>query len=172
MNKKTKTILMKYSFYGLIFSLSGCVATPEVPSRYEIARLAEEQQKAEELERYNEAQVWVKSLPEENADYGPYPKEYKSIIEKYLSRILKDPDSVKISKISKPRKEHEIDNQFTKSATYGYSTCVWLNAKNSYGGYTGEKVYWFLIRNNYVSSYDTGLSPIYIGRSKNCEDGE
>ena len=118
-----------------------------------------------------EADTWKKTLPDDKADYGPYPTEYKLIINSYLRSILKDPDSAKISKISKPRKEHKIVNQFKKEAIYGYSSCVFLNAKNSYGGYVGEKPYWFFIRNGRVIDSSDNMGQIYIGRSKNCTDG-
>lgn len=118
-----------------------------------------------------EAEAWKKTLPDDKADYGAYPADYKSIISSNLRSILKDPDSAKISRISKPRKEHKIVNQFTKKVNYGYSSCVFLNAKNSYGGYVGEKPYWFFIRNGRVLESSDNMSPIYIGRSKDCTDG-
>lgn len=118
-----------------------------------------------------EANAWVKTLPPVNADYGDYPAEYKKIVARYLRGVLKDPDSAKIAKISKPRKEHIIDNKFKKQATYGYSSCALFNAKNSYGGYVGEKTYWFFIKNGSVITASDDMGAIYIGRSKNCADG-
>lgn len=37
--------------------------------------------------------------------------------------------------------------------TTGYATCVIVNAKNSYGGYTGEKTYRITIRDHQVIEY-------------------
>lgn len=78
-----------------------------------------------------------------NADYGLYPKNYEQIIKNNLNSTLKDPDSAKIDFLGDPQK-------FYHFRKYGYATCINLNAKNSYGGYSGyEKVYFF-IRDNVV----------------------
>ena len=50
-----------------------------------------------------------------SADYGTYPEHYEQQIHQYLNDTLLDPDSAKI-RIAPPRK---------------------VNAKNTYGGYTG-----------------------------------
>lgn len=163
---------IKYLSWCLIAFLAGCVSVPEASRRNEIADSFEDKRDIEFFRRDAEAGVWIKTLPDENADYGRYPKDYESIVHNHLSLILKDPNSVRISKITKPRKEHKITDKLKKEAVYGYSTCVWLNAKNSYGGYVGENLYWFLIRNDYVTHYDIGSAPIYIGRGKNCKDGD
>jgi len=118
-----------------------------------------------------EANAWVKTLPPADANYGPYPTEYKQIVTKYLRGILKDPDSAKIAKISKPREEHKINSKYKKQAIYGYSSCALVNAKNSYGGYVGERPYWFFIKDGSVIEASDDMGAIYIGRSKNCADG-
>ena len=120
--------------------------------------------------------TWTSALPAVNADYGTYPEDYQSLIKKYFLKTLKDPESVRYSEFSIPRKEHAIKNAKEHLAVYGYSACVLVNAKNSYGGYTGNKQYWFLFRNGeIVRNKDTSAKyfgrRIYIGRPINCQNG-
>ncbi len=57
-----------------------------------------------------------------------------------------------------------------KSPVFGYSLCV--NAKNSYGGYTGNQLHWVFIKNNQVKRIqDTTQFPyrvIFIGHDITC----
>jgi len=128
-------------------------------------------------ERDRIADAWKQTLPAPNADYGTYPADYEVVIKAYMETTLKDPESARYSDFSKPRKEHIITNVDAKEATYGYSACVLVNAKNSYGGYTGNHRYWFflrdgkIIRNNDVDSGYFGKI-IYQGRNVNCQDGD
>ena len=68
-------------------------------------------------------------------------------------------------------KEHVITNQFKKEADYGYSVCSDVNARNSFGGYTGMKTRWFLIRNGTIVRSNKPRYHIYIGRPYRCIDG-
>lgn len=110
------------------------------------------------------------TLPEPNANYGSFPMNYDALIKAYMEDILKDPESARYSHFTFPRKEHAIEKH---RAIYGYSSCVMINAKNSYGGHTGNTLFWFffqngqIIRMNNVSEIDI----IYIGHPINCEDG-
>lgn len=80
--------------------------------------------------------------------------------------------SVIYGRISKPRKEHAVTNQFRREVVHGYSVCASVNAKNSYGGYTGQKQRWFLIRKSQIiRTNETKFGEIYIGHRINCEDG-
>lgn len=119
------------------------------------------------------------TLPSPNANYGSPPKNYKKLIRDYMSKQLKDPDSAKYSNFSIPRKEHIIHKTgryiTENDVYYGYSACVQVNAKNSYGGYTGNEPYWFFFYKNQIMrvkkiSSEFGSS-IYIGRNVNCQDG-
>lgn len=106
-------------------------------------------------------------------DYGRYPTNYEEIVKPWYQTHLKDPDSAKFVSFSKPRKENAVINVDKKEAAYGYSTCVSVNAKNSYGGYTGAQTTWFLIRNDQiVTTRDMRLGIIYRGHPINCADGE
>jgi len=49
---------------------------------------------------------------------------------------------------------------------YGYATCYAINAKNSFGGYTGEKTHYILIKNDIVIKHVYGKGGQYdIGES-------
>lgn len=107
----------------------------------------------------------------EGADHGAYPDNYQDIIKKWYMSNLKDPNSAIFVAFSKPRKEHAIADQFKKVAVFGYSACASVNSKNSYGGYTGAKSYWFLIRNGIIIRTQDPKHHIYIGHEASCEDG-
>jgi hypothetical protein len=107
------------------------------------------------------------------ADFGPYPLNQEELIKQWSLTNLKDPESVRYSTFSKPRKEYIIENY---NPVYGFSVCVGINAKNSYGGYTGTTVFWFFIRDsklvrvkNTTEKYIGEI--ISVGHKCNCEDG-
>lgn len=80
------------------------------------------------------------------ADYGLYPHDYETIIKTYMSRVLKDPDSGRFEFLNAPKTAwNKLDG-----LQYGYAVCANINAKNSYGGYTGFQMSYFLIRNGRV----------------------
>lgn len=113
---------------------------------------------------------YKRTLPEQNADYGTYPSDYQDLIRSYMVKTLKDPDSVRYTDFTTPRKEHAIEN---KKAIYGYSACVLVNAKNSYGGYVGNQQYWFFFQNGKLirsQNVTTGFKIIYLGRPINCQN--
>ncbi|WP_416413760.1 hypothetical protein [Pantoea sp. App145] len=111
----------------------------------------------------------VRNINLETADVGIEPKKYKPLVENAIKDLLKDPDSAKFSDFTQPRKEVMVQNsQFV----YGYSTCVFVNAKNSYGGYVGKQLYWVFIRNNEVLRVTNTNGEfgqiIFVGRPINC----
>ena len=75
-----------------------------------------------------------------SADYGTYPNDYEQQIRQYLNDTLLDPDSAKI-RITPPRKVfkiYETDDRPSQPKYYPcYLVCAEVNAKNTYGGYTG-----------------------------------
>lgn len=117
----------------------------------------------------NEFSQAVKNINLETADVGTQPNNYQALVESAVREKLKDPDSAKFSNFTNPRKEVMVENH---NFIYGYSTCVLVNAKNSYGGYTGNQLYWVFIRNDKVlriqntSGAYGGL--IFRGRAINC----
>jgi len=125
----------------------------------------------------NDADVaaWRATLPEPGADYGSYPTNYQNAIETAFVRQLKDPDSAKFSDFTAPKHDQMVQVEYAthgvgvnKTAVYGYSSCVSVNAKNSYGGYTGNKQYWFLIRNGQVMRTEPAGGLVYIGHGATC----
>lgn len=107
-----------------------------------------------------------------NADYGPRPENYEALIKEWAEQNLKDPESARYGKISKPRKEFMVANL---KPSFGWSVCADINAKNSYGGYTGAITHWFLIRDGKIERAQSseGFPGRMISRGHyiNCEDG-
>lgn len=114
--------------------------------------------------------AWRESLTSGKQDHGKYPSRYAALVRKWFTGTLKDPYSAKYGRISKPRKEHAIE---AGEGIFGWSVCATVNAKNSFGAYTGNAVFWFLIVNNEIvrSKELEGDDEIYIGRPVNCADG-
>lgn len=103
-----------------------------------------------------------------SADYGLYPKDYEEIIKSYMNNILKDPMSAQYTFLGAP----QIAWTAYGGKKFGYGTCVRINAKNSFGGYTGNQLSYFLIRNGSVVTalVGTANNPIYQGMiSGACE---
>jgi hypothetical protein len=71
------------------------------------------------------------------------PDNYRQLVAADLHKTLKDPRSIQDAEISPP----------LKNSSEGTSVCVRLNAKNSYGGYTGIKSYTFFFRDKALSDY-------------------
>jgi hypothetical protein len=116
-----------------------------------------------------ETDAWAHTLPVSGADYGSYPSNYQGIIKKSLARTLKDRNSAKYSEFTEPVKEYAIENATEKKAIYGYAVCVLVNAKNSYGGYTGNERHWFFIRNGeVVREMAEGETLISMGHKTSC----
>lgn len=71
------------------------------------------------------------------AVYEPLPGDYQARIQALMETRLKDPDSAKY-KFLAPRKSYTESTRH-----FGYVVPVEVNAKNSYGGYTGYKPHYF-----------------------------
>lgn len=84
-------------------------------------------------------------------DYGPYPMDHKKVIERHLDMVLKDPGSKQIEWLKGPSPMYnKAGPMFGGGIKAGYAVCAFVNARNSYGGYTGSKLSWFLINNDRV----------------------
>ncbi|EGT5762269.1 hypothetical protein ACKTG8_003206 [Cronobacter sakazakii] len=146
--------------------LTGCapgyVYTP--PSKVEYDKTMQEAKRkdAEFAEK-------VKNINLDTADVGVKPKDYQSLVESAIREGLKDPDSAKFYDFTSPRKEVMVEQG---DFVYGYSTCVYVNAKNSYGGYVGKQLYWAFIRNNQVlrvtNTAEAYGDIIFVGRPITC----
>lgn len=85
------------------------------------------------------------------AVYEPLPGNYKEQIQTMMEARLKDPDSAKY-KFFDPRKS------FTESTRhFAYVVPVGINAKNSYGGYTGYEMYYFAYYNSIFKDVTNGV---------------
>lgn len=113
-----------------------------------------------------------------NANYGPYPMDYAALVKSWGTENLKDPESARYGKISKPRKEYMVANL---QPFFGFSVCAVINAKNSYGGYTGSQTHWFLIRDGKIAraqNTERAIAGIVPGTTisrdhpVNCNDGD
>lgn len=82
-----------------------------------------------------------------SAYYGDKPDDYQEMIKGYIKATLKDPDSAKFTWLNDPKKGWYMWRGKTK---YGWVVCVAVNAKNSYGGYTGNKAYYHLLQGNNI----------------------
>lgn len=93
-----------------------------------------------------------------SANYGVLPDDYQQQIKKYMSSILKDPESARYT-FEPPFKAYSQDGSLSSTAggvVYGYAAGVQVNAKNSYGGYTGNQLYVFMFSNGVM--YDTTMN--------------
>lgn len=77
-----------------------------------------------------------------SSDTDPSPPDAKAIVLAHKARLWKDPDSIKSASITAPRRH----------MGFMWHVCVRLNAKNSFGGYTGE-------RDSILGMYDDGTPP-------------
>ncbi|MGP3038387.1 hypothetical protein [Serratia nevei] len=81
-----------------------------------------------------------------SASYGELPKDYQEKIKNHFNSTLKDPYSAQY-KFMPTFKGYSQDGQWSPSGgkvTFGWVSPVLVNAKNSYGGYTGDQKYVFI----------------------------
>lgn len=147
----------------------GCVALPLVAIALLLTACAPSQQMREAQQKDAEFAESVKNINLETADVGNKPENFQSLVESAIRGQLKDPDSAQFSGFTEPRKEVMVEKS---NFVYGYSSCVFVNAKNSYGGYTGKQLYWAFIRNGQVlrikNTNDAYGNIIFVGRPVNC----
>lgn len=103
------------------------------------------------------------------ADYGSYPTDFEQIIKNHMQATLKDPESARYQFLNSPKSGW---NSFG-GLKYGYVVCAYINAKNSYGGYVGNRISYFLLKNdrvidtmhgdgNYVEAMVQGRCKVFI----------
>jgi hypothetical protein len=86
-----------------------------------------------------------------NADYGAYPDDYEEIIKNYMVTVLIDPESARYRYLNKPR----TGWRRVEGLKFGYLICAYVNAKNHYGGYAGEHLFYFMIKNGNVINHES-----------------
>ena len=84
-----------------------------------------------------------------DAEYGFPPEDVRAVISSHLRAHLKDPYSAQVDSIRGPGKVY-VRNGLLVPNSWGWGICFNLNAKNSYGGYTGAHVYTLLYRSGTV----------------------
>ena len=90
-----------------------------------------------------------------NADYGACPSDYESQVKNLMKPVLKDPYSAQYS-FGTPYKAYFVDGLLGGNKRYfGYGVDVGVNAKNGFGGYTGEQMYKFFMCNDHIILLDS-----------------
>lgn len=100
-----------------------------------------------------------------SAAYGTLPADYQDQIKNHMSTVLKDPDSARYTFLP-TFKGYAQDGSLSASGggvKYGYVAPVLVNAKNSYGGYTGNQRYVFIFSGGVM--FDTTANDMF-GRVK------
>lgn len=81
-----------------------------------------------------------------SADFGPKPANYEERVKAYMGAVLKDPMSAVYDfrpTLRRAVAKGGLMDNFAKY--YGWVFEVSINAKNSFGGYTGAKTYYFMV---------------------------
>ena len=84
--------------------------------------------------------------PAPGSSFGMYPHNYKELTVEKAESVLKDPESARY-RFEPPRKAYLCSPSSGDVRWQGYLVKVAINAKNSYGGYTGFTPYLVSIRN-------------------------
>lgn len=94
-------------------------------------------------------------------DCGPAPVDYKEQIEALIGFRLKDPESARY-KYSIPEKGCVRSAPLQGSKLYfGWLVNVEVNAKNSYGGYTGYELYQTLFQDGEIVAWSKPPHDLY-----------
>jgi hypothetical protein len=84
-----------------------------------------------------------------DSDYGEPPNNVDDLIAAYLRDKLKDPYSAQIERVAGPGRTYQKASLLGPS-TYGWGICFRVNAKNSFGGYTGFRTHVIVFRNGSI----------------------
>jgi len=87
------------------------------------------------------------------ADYGPEPDWYtcRAAIRILIQGVLKDPGSAEFRWYGFERAWWGSRGLFGPGITYGWRMAVDVNAKNSFGAYTGYETWWFYFRDGKIA---------------------
>jgi len=99
-----------------------------------------------------------------SADFGPFPMEHSAVFAAHLDATLKDPTSAQVRHYGGPATYAKPASLFA-DPVYGWGTCYTVNAKNSFGGYTGAKAYLAVIRNGQLIHVMVSGGDIYTDAS-------
>ena len=84
------------------------------------------------------------------ADIGSLPEDYQQLIKNHMQQILKDPESARYRFPKAPEKIAHLKTNPNEPFKFYWRINYFVNAKNSYGGYTGEHEYAADIKNGAV----------------------
>jgi hypothetical protein len=152
---------MRQFFWILVVTvgLAGCATGPSRLEQFQSKKAMEAAQK----------QTWLAQA--QNEDCGPLPKNWQAQAKAHIARQLKDSDSAKFNfNLRTPIKGYI---RWNKGPDGNYPLFCWVafcgvNAKNSFGGYTGESLWWIAIRDGKVfDAYSASPelpSPEYEGK--------
>ena len=93
------------------------------------------------------AHVMAENLSPDPSLCGPYPTNYKEIVNKWLETQLIDAASARIEWNGDPK---PADLGTKDEHLYGYLVNFTVNARNRFGAYTGKQNHGALIRNGEV----------------------
>lgn len=85
-------------------------------------------------------------------DVGPPPINHGELFARYLAGTLKDPYSAQVSHIAGPAPWVKGGSWGSTASAYGWGACYAVNAKNSFGGYTGARLYVAVVRSGALVS--------------------
>jgi hypothetical protein len=83
-------------------------------------------------------------------DVGPEPTNHEAVVDGFLQRSLRDPETARIDFLSGPR---PIQEMYLVTPAVGWAVCYSVNARNAYGGYTGATTHMFVIRHGLVVAH-------------------
>lgn len=101
--------------------------------------------------------------PPQDQNYGSPPSAPLEAAKAYFSDILKDPDSARYKLLSCARAYSNKGLAYGGDVAWaGYACFVTINAKNSFGGYTGAKPYTVLFTNDLAVSHMDGHKHVLL----------
>ncbi len=90
-------------------------------------------------------------------DHGPVPVAYESKVKDALELSLKDPRSAEFKFLAPYKsflhRQGILVDKSQRGTVYGWSVPVLVNAKNSYGGFTGFERYTFVFRDGQLIAW-------------------
>jgi hypothetical protein len=73
-------------------------------------------------------------------DTGPPPANHEALFAAWLGASLKDPGSAIVNRVAGPARYVKPGSLLTIPVT-GWASCYTVNARNSFGGYAGARLY-------------------------------
>ena len=93
---------------------------------WEHKKAQEKREQEERIAKYAEEQKRTNAAAVARISQQSLPSDYRAKIDRAFVYMLKDPDSRKIDYVGRP---------------YGSAVCSTVNARNSFGGYTGRQIF-------------------------------